>query len=524
MLIVILFVFVAIITISFWEQTNSITDDVIAHVSTCKFLAIKLRYLSDRFILSGNFNTYREYRTYRRRLLSSLEELVAMFSKFDDSPLASSFSTLRVTFMNVFLDFNRVFRVQDIGFVLACNHYQIPSSLTPELDGIDWDIATEENSHQKIIQQQQIPLTQRYTNKTYDLARQSTEQILLAQHITMGRHFLPVLSHAMVNYLLEPINYFVFTSVTFLEALRNPTLFTVFRGTLFVTTCITVIVFLYILMVITTPKRKMAGHVKQLVELTLVNKFHNQSITALACMAVGITVFFSLAIYATFVLQSWPNQLQLAGERAKIPYAITGRVLQAAMNPTTREESCTRIRLRADQLLNTHNELLYHSNSPFLDSAAARFPPQSDLVFHTHFNILTYNTSVLQQFGLNFLLNRFISLLTPLMLQETTASWEVDSPHIQEIIQVGHDLASLCLDSLDLLQEELQHSIRFYRIAIILSMVLVLCISVLIHVFLFRKMLNTLSDEEGISLQLISMIPQSVVDSSHVIQQFVVNS
>ncbi|KAL0241329.1 hypothetical protein GEMRC1_006564 [Eukaryota sp. GEM-RC1] len=482
-----------------------------------------MRYFSDRFILSGNFNTYLEYRSTRQQLLDSIGELVVLFSNSDNSPLASSLSNLQDSFANVFTDLDRVFRVQDVAFVLACSHYEIPSSLTPELDDIDWDISTEENSHQKIIQQQRIPLSQRYTNKTFDLSRSSSDQLLLAQHITMGRHFLPVLSRIMNHYLENLINNFVSSSVEYLEFLRNPTLFKFFHNSLMVATCFTVIVFLFILMVVTTPKRKMAAHVKQVVELTLVKKFQNQSIVALFCMAIGIALFFILAIYATFALEPWPRQLELAGELSRNTYTITGRVLEAAMNPTTREESCFRMGLRVNVLVRDHSELLYHS-APFLESAAGRFAPQNDLLFNTNFNILTYNTSVLQEFGLNFLLHRFISLVSPLMLQDTSVVWDVDSPYIQETIQVGDDVASLSLDSLDLIQEELQISIKFYRILIILSMILVFLISVLIHVFLFRKMLNTLNEEEEISAQLISMIPQSVVDSNLIIQQFVLNS
>ncbi|KAL0246229.1 hypothetical protein GEMRC1_007442 [Eukaryota sp. GEM-RC1] len=340
--------------LSNWDETDSITEDVLSQVSTCKFLFAKLR----------QFQHYREYRNARQQLLDSIGELVSMFSKFDDSPLASSLSKLQDTFTNVFDDFDKVFRVQDISLVLACSHYDIPSSLTPELDDIDWDIATEENSHQKIIQQHRIPLSHRYTNKTFDLSRSPSDQLLLAQHLTLGRSFLPTLSHALNYYLVDSVNEFVSSSVAFLQSLRNPRLVFISQVLLLIATCFTVIVILYILMVL-SPRKKAASHVKEIVKLVLINKFHNQSIVALICMAIGIAVFFIIAIYATFSLQPWPGQLQLAGERATLPYIISGRVLQAAMNPNAREESCTRLIMRSEQLLNTHNELLYRTNSPF---------------------------------------------------------------------------------------------------------------------------------------------------------------
>ncbi|KAL0242929.1 hypothetical protein GEMRC1_005492 [Eukaryota sp. GEM-RC1] len=357
---------------------------------------------------SGNVNTYREYRSSRQQLIESIEDLVVLFSKFQNSPLKSSLSKLQDSFTNVYADFDSVFRIQDIALVLACSHYQIPPSLTPELDDIDWDIATEENSHLKIIQQQNIPISQRYTNKTFDLSRSSSDQLLLAQHLTMGRSFLPTLSHALNHYLVNPVNEFVSSSVNFMQTLRNPQLWFVAQILLLVAICFTVVLFLFVVVLI-SPKKKVATHVKQVVELVLINKFHNHSIVALAIMALGIAVFFIFSIYAMFTLQPWPGQLQLAGERATLVYIISGRVLQGAMDLGTRAESCIRLIRRTRQLVDTHNELLYHSSSRFLESAAGRFAPQNSLIFNTNFNVLSYNTSILQEFGLNFLIHRFIS-------------------------------------------------------------------------------------------------------------------
>ncbi|KAL0242665.1 hypothetical protein GEMRC1_005228 [Eukaryota sp. GEM-RC1] len=526
-ILVLLFVFISVLygrkVLSDWDATDTITEHIISQASTCKLLFSKVTYLSDVFILSGDFHTYRDYRRTRQQLLVSLGELVAMFSNSENSPLKSDLSKLKDSFTNVFTDLHSVFRIQDIALVLACSHYDIPSSLTPELDGIAWDIATEENSHLKIIQQQNLPLIQRYTNKTFDLSRSSSDQLLLAQHLTMGRSFTPITSRVLNYYLVDSVNEFVSSSVSLLESLRNPQLWATSQILLLVAICFTVLLFLYFL-ILTSPKKEVAGHVKQVVELVLINKFHKQSIIALCFMAVGIAVFFLFSIYAMFSLQPWPGQLQLAGERATLPYIISARVIQGAMDSGTRVESCIRLIGRTEQLSNTHNELLYRSSSRFLESAAGRFAPHNNLVYNTNFNVLSYNTSILQEFGLNFLIHRFISLVTPLMLQETTASWDIESPHIQEIIQVGRDVATLSFDSIDLLQVELQETVRFYRISIIMSMVLVFGISILIYVVLFRKMLNTLREEEEISLQLISMIPHSIVLSNSVIQQFVANN
>ncbi|KAL0243285.1 hypothetical protein GEMRC1_005846 [Eukaryota sp. GEM-RC1] len=325
-LFILLVVFISVLFaskfLSDWDVTSTITDDVISHVSKCKFLLAKIRYLSDRFIFSGNVNTYREYRSSRQQLIESIEDLVVLFSKFQNSPLKSSLSKLQDSFTNVYADFDSVFRIQDIALVLACSHYQIPPSLTPELDDIDWDIATEENSHLKIIQHQNIPISQRYTNKTFDLSRSSSDQLLLAQHLTMGRSFLPTLSHALNHYLVNPVNEFVSSSVNFMQTLRNPQLWFVAQILLLVAICFTVVLFLFVVVLI-SPKKKVATHVKQVVELVLINKFHNHSIVALAIMALGIAVFFIFSIYAMFTLQPWPGQLQLAGERATLVYIIS---------------------------------------------------------------------------------------------------------------------------------------------------------------------------------------------------------
>ncbi|KAL0249631.1 hypothetical protein GEMRC1_004861 [Eukaryota sp. GEM-RC1] len=164
-------------------------------------------------------------------------------------------------------------------------------------------------------------------------------------------------------------------------------------------------------------------------------------------------------------------------------------------------------------LENVHSELLYSTSSP----TAGRYSPQNELLFNSGFNVLN-NTN---NHGLNYLVNNFILICTQLINQEVDVDWDFDAPIIQEAIDTGRLLTTSSLDSLDVYFEELSDLITTQRWITTSVLMLVFVTSIAIYFVIFRNMLNTLRDEEEISSQLISMIPQAIIDSNKLISDFV---
>ncbi|KAL0239994.1 hypothetical protein GEMRC1_010102 [Eukaryota sp. GEM-RC1] len=71
-----------------------------------------------------------------------------------------------------------------------------------------------------------------------------------------------------------------------------------------------------------TPVEKLASHVKQVIRLVTMEKFHSQSLYALSCLGIAVAIFFAYTLFSTLMVQTWPEQLQLAGQRASTAYEV----------------------------------------------------------------------------------------------------------------------------------------------------------------------------------------------------------
>ncbi|KAL0239637.1 hypothetical protein GEMRC1_009745 [Eukaryota sp. GEM-RC1] len=223
------------------------------------------------------------------------------------------------------------------------------------------------------------------------------------------------------------------------------------------------------------------------------------------------------------MVQTWPEQLQLAGQRASTIYEVGADVFSAFIYPESRDEYCNRLETNVIKLFNIHASLQYRSSSNFLGPVAGRYPNQNDLVYGTNFNKDLVNVYVNETSGLDYLLHRYVNLVTAVMYQESHVIWDINSPLIEEILDTSYRLAHLCLDSIDVFHSELSSSVSLNRTLIVLLILFVFSVTLVIYILLFRKISKTLVEEEDVSYQLFSMILNSVVASNEIIRNFVRN-
>ncbi|KAL0242829.1 hypothetical protein GEMRC1_005392 [Eukaryota sp. GEM-RC1] len=90
---------------------------------------------------------------------------------------------------------------------------------------------------------------------------------------------------------------------------------------LVVASTMVIVLFIYVLLIL-TPTEKLASHVQQVIRLSMMERYHNQSLRALSCLGVTIAIFFAYTLFSSLMIRTWPQQLQLAGQRASTVYEV----------------------------------------------------------------------------------------------------------------------------------------------------------------------------------------------------------
>ncbi|KAL0232866.1 hypothetical protein GEMRC1_011613 [Eukaryota sp. GEM-RC1] len=393
--------------------------------------------------------------------------------------------------------------------------------VTSELIDVDWDVSQEVDYHVIRLNQRDVSLSHRYTNKSYDMNyRNDDEKLELARTLIMSRDFFTMIAVSYDDFLADPISDILSEFASVLELFKNPVYFQLSQYlvlSLLLFSSILLVLFIFVCL----PPRKSSTHIKQVINLMMIKQFNKQSAFSLLLLGFTLSLFFGVCYYNTVSLEPWPTQLQLSGYRVTLTFRIIGQVLDAVFIPRTRVATLRLLERNLVQLESAHTSLLFQTKFQLHDVSAGRYAPQNELLFNTRFNVNEFNSSTTEQFGLNFLITKFIIRCSSIVNQEDGIYWNFDNPSIQELVDVGRGLTTLSLDSLDLYQEELNTVISNQRLLTVMLLILFFLVAICLYFFVFRRMLRTLKDEEEISFQLISMIPQSIVDSNEMLAEFV---
>ncbi|KAL0229023.1 hypothetical protein GEMRC1_013643 [Eukaryota sp. GEM-RC1] len=478
------------------------------------------QYNADRFVVRGSLDAYQNYWTHRKVFEGNIAN-IKILAKTRGTLVDDVLQRVDDQFDSIDAVYARLFHVQEISLTLSGSAFDYPINVTSELIGVDWDVSQEVDYPVTRLKQRSVPLSHRYTNKTFDMkTRDAAEKLELARTLIMSREFFSVIAASYYDYLAGPNSDILSEFSNTLDSFRFPLHFVFSQYLIFALACFSLVLSV-LFIIICSPRKTTTNHIKQTINLIMIKKFNRQSSFSLLWLGLTLSLFFGVCLYNTVILEQWPTQLQESGYRVTLVFRILGQVLDAVFFPKTRDASIRLVDQNLGQLEEVHNSLLFQTKSKIQKASAGRYAPQNELLFNTKFNIHEFNSTTAAEFGLNFLVNKFIVLCYSIVNQEKGVYWDFDNPYIRESVDVGRSLLALSLDSLDLYQEELKSVIASQRTLTALLLLLFLAVALSLYVFVFRRMLGTLKDEEEISCQLISMIPQSVVNSNEMLADFV---
>ncbi|KAL0242738.1 hypothetical protein GEMRC1_005301 [Eukaryota sp. GEM-RC1] len=471
-------------------------------------------------------SVYNQFVEFRDRMFNEINQILNLLDVVKDEahPLnKNAVTTLEQSITSSLESLQQMTQLQDITTLISATAHNLNSDLFNSMKNLVWDVSNITGSDSMFALKQVGSQEKTLTNSTYDLAvRSPSNQLQLAYHVVMGRDYVQSTERFQKLFLDNPMKQLITVTVGDIHDLQGGIHLVLVNVSLVVASTMVIVLFIYVLLIL-TPTEKLASHVQQVIRLSMMERYYNQSLRALSCLGVIIAIFFAYTLFSSLMIRTWPQQLQLAGQRASTVYEVGADVFSAFIYPESRDEHCFRLQNNVNKLFEIHSSLQYRSSSNFLGPAAGRYANQNNLVYETNFNNFLFNASSNEESGLDYLLHRYVSLVTPIMHQENDLVWDVQSSLVEDILETGYKLANLCLDSIDVFHAELITTISLYRTLMILLTLFVFCITLLIYFALFRKMLRTLVEEEDINMQLISMIPNSVVASCKVIRNFVRN-
>ncbi|KAL0245240.1 hypothetical protein GEMRC1_009319 [Eukaryota sp. GEM-RC1] len=453
------------------RDTSTVVMNLLDGFFEARHSYTSFRYNADRFATAGSLDAYQNYWVHRKILEDNVEN-IKILVKTRGTLVDDVLQRVDDLFESIDDVYGRLFHVQEISLTLSGSAFDYPINVTSELIEVDWDVTQEVDYPITRLNQRSVPISHRYTNKTFDMNnRDADKKLELARTLIMSRDFFTVIAVSYYDYLAGPTTDILSEFSNTLDSFRSPLHFLFSRYLVFALVFLT-LVLLVLFIFICSPRKKSANHIKQVINLVMIKKFNRQSTFSLLLLGVTLSMFFGICLYNTSSLQQWPTQLQESGYRVTLVFRILGQVLDAVFVPRTRVATIRLLDGNLDQLQNVHNSLLFQTKFQIQEASAGRYPPQNELLFNTRFNVNEFNSSTTGDFGLNFLVNKFIILCSSIVNLEEGIYWDFENEYIQELVNVGRGLTSLSLDSLDLYQEELNSVISTQRLFTVLLLIL----------------------------------------------------
>ncbi|KAL0221843.1 hypothetical protein RCL1_001697 [Eukaryota sp. TZLM3-RCL] len=406
---------------------------------------------------------------------------------------------------------NTINIVNSVAFSL----HNLPLILAPELIDFTWDITSRHDYHLLIVSGL---INSLYNNTEFDLNfRSKDSKKNLITFMLNSRNYYDTVSKISTQ-RIEYFTQFLTSNIEKLIDVEYEKTILYFYTALFLFFLIigsVVLMGLYVYNQTHTIRESFT--IQQTIKIEMTVKFTRQYIVALSILSLLLVAFFVVGFYFLLILQPRPLELTIAGSRLSLVSESLAVYYSMLAEPETSESRVLDLNKRLDDLISAHSNLIYIAQSGLLDASANRYSPMTTLLFNTQYNT---NFTGDGNNGLDFLLNRFISMLQSIAKREIS-QLSFNSVETSSLHQMQGPLNSLCLDALDLYLAETTNQVTTFKTVVSAFLVVFIVVALAEYFFVFRNMLCRLQSEEDLSRDLIAMIPSSVTESSSVIRDYI---
>ncbi|KAL0216198.1 hypothetical protein P9112_008382 [Eukaryota sp. TZLM1-RC] len=468
-----------------------------------------IRFYAEKFVLSHEINDYFKYWKLRKEFNQTVSKIStsqcslplnlcekrALFIKSLENKVVSLFNQHLLTF----------------SLISNSKNYQ---SVTSELDGHSWNVEDDQNYELIAINNRNTPLSRRYTNSTFDLNRDPEDQIQLAINLQFGNQMLQTLIDIYRNVIEANRNVFMDSGMLLgRERVEFFTNLLSIRTYLFILVFFILFINFFIAYSSTRVIKKPKPHVRQHIEVPLIKQFTKRFQISFATVLGFFVLFTVFSLYTFTSVSSFPKELSVVSTRSSQVWESKALLLDYLNIPSKRSGLKVELSLLLSELRSIHSNVLFIRENG-LSPSTGRDLSQNNLLFTTNF---TQTNST--KYGLHVVLSEYIALIENLLGESNFDDAFESSKNRLDLL--SEQLEIYGERSLTLYRDEVFSVVSARAIWSRVFLALFVLVVVLELLFIFRKMLKRLCQEEIVDSDLIAMIPHQVVDAVPFIKNYV---
>ncbi|KAL0238362.1 hypothetical protein GEMRC1_012835 [Eukaryota sp. GEM-RC1] len=466
-----------------------------------------IRRRTELLVFSGKF----EHFSMGERLYNNLIGLIASFSSGE----LTSHPALNEVVDSISLHLDLIDdKLKDyIWRILVASKlatYQLPQYQSSNLVNITWDI-------------DQLPLSERYTWKLphgYSLSTSETdlvkgdEYLKNASRAILTSNYFNSLTRDLVESFADIRRTTTSTLKDTVDEFNNQYSFELeLSAYLLIALLISVVIFCCLVVLYGLKKTKKAAHVEQKVSFPAMVVYTKQYIVTLSVLFILLSMFYIGSLIGFTQLRPLPRLIQDYGQRSALITRTTNDIVSAFVEPEQQVYYLNNAQISYTNLLQLHHSLVVNH----VDGDSE----QTNLLFNSKLddNSRSFN-NLEDNHGLHNLLITFVNSAELFSIQDISLNYSISSPDLASLLVDYDTLSEMSLESIDNL-----HSYSISRVSFFSTYVLIIFIAFIVvisisYIFVFRKMLKDLQEEELMTLEFLDMIPEDALSKVEVIRHF----
>ncbi|KAL0220505.1 hypothetical protein RCL1_000359 [Eukaryota sp. TZLM3-RCL] len=458
--------------------------------------------------LSLQFSQFADYQLYSSALAS--RKAAEKFVEILDN--SYTFNTLFSLNFNISheifekLEISR--RIQDISFTLIGSSKNIDTSLIDQ--SMTWNLIDEPFYIKILGDYPNFDFGNFYSENLIDLALPLPEQFILGRNILTNQFYRNLLSSNQ-NLIDSKFDELAQNSQTFIDSefsiIQNTYIFIIITSILSILSLIFLIIFSVSGLFC---EKKKKAHVQQNLTFSAMNKIKRRYSLSLFLLSCLIIIMFFYTATSSSAVNHRISTLTLAGERLSLTSKLQTSALLLTQNHSILE-SCL-VFQDIELLIGKHFEVLFGSKE--VKGSIGQNLEQDKLNFVVNFEL----GQEISNSGLHILLEAVLNLATK--IASSSIILDSESTEVKQLVKFSEYLQQYLLRSLTIYRDSALDFMENSRKVILIGFILILFSLLIMYVFVFRRMIGRLCEEQETVFLVLSMLPSTVIEQVPEIKEY----
>ncbi|KAL0237804.1 hypothetical protein GEMRC1_012278 [Eukaryota sp. GEM-RC1] len=274
---------------------------------------------------------------------------------------------------------------------------------------------------------------------------------------------------------------------------------------------VSVVLFCFFILLSGLKERPKASHVKQKISFPAMVTYTKQYIVSLSVLFILLSMFYFGSFVGCTQLRPLPRLIQDYGERTALITRTTNDIVSAFVEPEQQLYFLNNAQISFRNLLRLHHSLVVNHVDGDSEQTKLLFDSKLDD------NSRSFNT-LEDNHGFHNLLINFVNSAELISIQDTSLDYSDSSPDLANLLVDYDTLSEMSLESIDNLHNYSFGRVSFFSTYVLIIFIAFIVVLVISYIFVFRKMLKDLQEEESMTLEFLEMIPEDVLSQVSVIQ------